>query len=370
MKIIFKLLLSIKTRLLNLLLTFLNMCRIVSNGYEKENFYKNVINEELRKHEENFNFWTNEEDREKKYLLTKNLINKIFSSKENTTSDNKTNLFKDKGCLYFEELNLGNDKILKIHEYIENKKIYLNHIVSFSNFATKNFKLAKFFSKYGSYSLKDILNCKELFEIISDEKLHKFISNYFGCTATISNANLFWTFPKLEDNFINARVSRYHRDLDDFKSATLFINLTDTLLDDGGHAYVEGSHKTNFLKDKLNNNELRNFNKDLNSNTKNIDGYNIPEEIFNNEFKEKIFYGLKGQAVITDNYGIHRAISPKKPRLVFWLTFSLTQSNGMNNLKISNILPQKRQSFSNFKNKIENSLLNKNKFKNLINFEL
>ena len=47
MKIIFKIFLSIKTRLLNLVLTFFGICRIVSHGYEKENFYKNIINEEL-----------------------------------------------------------------------------------------------------------------------------------------------------------------------------------------------------------------------------------------------------------------------------------------------------------------------------------
>ena len=34
-------------------------------------FIRILLTKNLEKHEENFNFWTNEEDREKKYLFTK-----------------------------------------------------------------------------------------------------------------------------------------------------------------------------------------------------------------------------------------------------------------------------------------------------------
>ena len=87
--------------------------------------------------------------------------------------------------------------------------------------ATKNFEIAKLFSRYGSYNLEDILNCNELFNIITNKKLHSFISDYFECCATISNVNLYWTFPKFGDKLLRSRVSRYHRDLEDYKTAKI-----------------------------------------------------------------------------------------------------------------------------------------------------
>ena len=370
MKLLLRVILSIKTRSFNAILYIFSIFNLVSKGYENENFYKNIVSDELAKHEKNFNFWLNEEDREKKYNYTRDLINKIFPLEEKVKKNNNLNILKEDGCIAIQDLNIDKTTVSEIVYYLENKKIYLNHIVSFSKYSTTNFNFAKFFSKYGSFSLKDILNCKQLFNIISNKNLHKFVSDYFGCKATISNVNLFWTFPKVEDNFIDTRVSKYHRDLDDYKSVTFFLNLTDTTLEDGGHGYIKGSHKINFLKENFNLVNSKKSEKISNYNIKNIDGYNIPQEISNYKLYEKIFHGPKGKAVITDNFGIHRAISPKKPRLVFWLTFSLTQSNGHNNLKISNILPQKREAYSKFKGNIENNLLNRNTYKNLINFEI
>ena len=89
------------------------------------------------------------------------------------------------------------------------------------------------------------------------------------------------------------------------------------------------------------------------------------------EKNPNFFFGNKGQAIIADNYGLHRAISPqKKPRLIFWLTFSLTQSSNMNNLKLSKISPQLRFPFSKINYKLNKNNITQNLFKNLINFNL
>lgn len=361
-----------KTRLDNSILFFLSFIGFVSKGYKTESFYKNIFNSEISKLESDFNFWQNEKEREEKYFLTKNLINSIITKGKPSNYSNKIVSLKNDGCVNFQEFNLNKKSLEEIFRYLDKKKIYLNHTVPFSKFATKSFKIAKFFSRYGSYNLEDILNCNELFNIITNKKLHSLISDYFECCATISNVNLYWTFPKFGDKLLRSRVSRYHRDLEDYKTAILFINLTDTTEFDGGHSYIKGSHKINFLYENLNNKKIDLLNINKNKNANNIDGYEISDELVNNELehKLKIFHGPAGQAIITDNYGLHRAIAPQKPRLVFWLTFSLTQSSNMISLKRSNILPQSRVMYSNFSGKINKDLLNKNIFKNLINFEL
>ena len=88
----------------------------------------------------------------------------------------------------------------EIFRYLDKKKIYLNHTVPFSKFATKSFKIAKFFSRYGSYNLEDILNCNELFNIITNKKLHSLISDYFECCAT----TLPWTSPLVSNQSVLA----------------------------------------------------------------------------------------------------------------------------------------------------------------------
>ena len=300
------------------------------------------------------------------------MINRIIPREKSSNYSDKIENLRNDGCINLQEFNLKKKSLEEIFKHLDKKKIYLNHTVPFSKYATKNFKIAKLFSRYGSYNLEDILNCDELFNIITNKKLHSFISDYFECCATISNVNLYWTFPKFGDKFLRSRVSRYHRDLEDFKTAILFINLTDTAEFDGGHSYIKGSHKINFLNENLNKKNVDLLNMNKNKNSYSPDGYEINDKLVNQELehKLKIFHGPAGQAIITDNYGLHRAIAPQKPRLVFWLTFSLTQSSNMISLKKSNILPQSREIYSNFSDKINKDLLSKNIFKNLINFEL
>ena len=357
----------------SLILFILKKFSVVASGYKKENGYSNTFNDRIKKLEDNFNYWDDEKDREIKHIKISKEIKNIIYQEENHQYSEKILLFKRSGFTNFEDLNLNNDEIQEIYKYINDKRIYLNHTVPFSKYSTKNFKIAKFFSRYGSYSLFDILNCNKIFEIINNNKLYNFVSEYFGCPATISNVNLYWTFPKIGDQYLRTRVSRFHRDVEDYKTAILFINLTDTKEDDGAHAYIEGSNNKDFLDQNLTIQELNEFKKKINEKKNLPDGYYNADEFINFKFgkKAKIFYGKKGSAIVTDNFGLHRAISPKsKPRLVLWLTFSLTQSSNINSFKLSKIYPQERYPYSQIRSKLKKNLITQNLYKNLVNFDL
>ncbi|MEW6760755.1 MAG: phytanoyl-CoA dioxygenase family protein [Pseudomonadota bacterium] len=88
------------------------------------------------------------------------------------------------------------------------------------------------------YSLHTVVNCPHILELANCPDLLQFASEILGCTPTIANISLRWSFPS---NHNNDDVQHFHRDVE-FSSFKILIYLTDVSLDSGPHVYVVGSH--------------------------------------------------------------------------------------------------------------------------------
>ena len=93
--------------------------------------------------------------------------------------------------------------------YLEDKFLHLSHVVPISKYKTKSFFLAKNLSQQASYSLEDILKCKELLKIITNKKIIGLASDYFECTPTIGEINLSYLDSSL--NFCKPIFKLSHR---------------------------------------------------------------------------------------------------------------------------------------------------------------
>ncbi len=344
---------------------------IIKTSYNSEPYFEFTTNPEISKLIEKFKFWIDDDEREKYYNDYKNIIN-LEIPKINNLEKNK--YFKDlkkNGCVALTDFSLSNFEIEKIKKYLDNKFLHFSHVVPKSKYKTNSFFLAKNLSQQASYSLEDILKCEELLKILTNRQIIRLASEYFECTPTIGELNLYWTFPKIEDNYENFSVRRYHRDVEDYKMLKFFINLTDTKKGDGGLKYIKESHNNNFLKKNLLNKKIDfNENDIINSNGILNGLYNISELIEEN-FKdlETEFYSKKGSLFAVDHYGLHKAVQAKKPRLVMWITFHLSQFTGRQAYLNENFKIQKRVPHSLLKNYIENNPINAFIYKSLINFE-
>ena len=155
----------IRYHLTNLILKFLYYLKIVKTGYNSEPNYKFLRNPKIEKLISDFRYWVDDEERHQFYNSYKSLINKEIPLIENLQKDKyskELNELKKNGCVQFSDLILSNDEINKIKKYLENKDLYLSHVVPFSKYNTKSFFLAKSLNKQASYSLEDILKCEQL----------------------------------------------------------------------------------------------------------------------------------------------------------------------------------------------------------------
>ena len=361
----------IRIHLSNILLKFLSLLGVIKTGYDSEIYYNYIGNAEISKLIEKFKFWVDDDERNKYYNYYKNIINAEIPKINYLEKNKYYNELKKNGCVNLTDFTLSNDDISKIKKYLENKYLHLSHVVPISKYKTKSFFLAKNLSQQASYSLEDILKCKELLKIITNKKIIGLASDYFECTPTIGEINLYWTFPKLEDHYKNFSVRRYHRDVEDYKMLKFFINLTDTNKNDGGLKYIKKSNEINFLRDNLNNKKIYFNEKDIINLNRVPNGlYNVSELVEKN-FKdlEIEFYSKKGSLFAVDHYGLHKAIQAKKPRLVMWITFHLSQFTGRQSYFSQNLKIQKRVPYSLLNNYIENNSTNSFIYKSLINFQ-
>ena len=327
------------------------------NNLKKKNFLgTNIYN----------NFWKNYHDKTLKGNKICDIINKNFDHNINNLKNYNENatIIKNNGIVELQNCNLDDNYVNNIHDQLLDIDAYDSHVPWQS---TKNkIKLDKIKannSNFASYDLDIIFKFEKLVKSVFNQEIISIIQSYFNCIPTIASLNLYWNFAiekKLGPRF-------FHRDVDDFKIINFFIILSDTDEKYGSYSHILKSHDYELTQNILKENPTaQKYN--INANdifSLPINGYgfnNFYENIFKNHITS--YYGKKGKALMADGYGLHKAVMPKKNRLMFWATFSLTK----NSQEISNNLLQKKIKYSNIKNYLDDNILNRYIGRNLINF--
>ena len=235
-------------------------------------------------------------------------------------------------------------------------------------------------NKFYCFETRKILELEEAQEILNNKNLKKFILDYFGCLPTLNSLNVYITTESDDEK----GVQFYHRDNEDFKTLNIFFLLKNTNKNDGGHAYIRGSHNPNSLEKNISKKEFdlikkiafEKYGRELNSieDICNLpkDGYGY-EKIYdvlkkNNEID---IHGNAGRIFAEDNFGLHKSIKNKSERIIFWLSFSLTSMGVHRYCLTHNILRSfipKRINYSKIKENINDSFFDKYVYRYYINY--
>ncbi len=262
-----------------------------------------------------------------------------------------------------------------ILDYLSEQKVYPSHVAHFALEKPRTKAEVKRKEPFGSYDLATILQAPGVSQILADPAITGLIGGYFGCLPTVSSVNLFWSFTSEEGK--PRGPQHFHRDVDDVKTCTMFINLTDTNEDEGAHCYVEKSHTCARLKEIFDDRKNDTLPADLNPLNRRLvpeDFFQLPlngygfEKLYTHFFgnQMKYLYGQRGTVLVTDNYGIHRGIPVRRhDRLILWVSYALTATHTQS----ARVKLQKRAAYSQIKGQIENTEINRYVLRNIVNFD-
>jgi hypothetical protein len=164
------------------------------------------------------------------------------------------------------------------------------------------------------YFFEDMAKSEDIVNIGNHPHVLALISNYFGCKPTLSIMEVWWTKtgPQQEAQQPGEALYQddmYHRDVEDFKFAKLFVYLTDVGPKNGAHSYIKGSHNSDKLvrRGPITDTEAH--------------------EAFA-EDKRVLMTGKAGTGFVEDTWGLHRATpATEGERLLLSYTYSLTSFN-------------------------------------------
>lgn len=153
-----------------------------------------------------------------------------------------------------------------------------------------------------AYSLKRVLACPGLLDLLNAPCILRIASDYLGCQPTLSSVGVRWSFPT---GGPAARTQTFHRDVDDWRFLKLFVYLTDVDEGSGPHCYVRTSQASAFgwTAKAYSQAEL--------------------EDRFGAD-KLTTVVGPRGTTFIADTLGVHRGTAPvERPRLILQAQYSL-----------------------------------------------
>jgi hypothetical protein len=281
---------------------------------------------------------------------------------------------RNQGYLRLQSKNLSVEKVDEIVRFLDAQKVYPSHVAHFSLQKPQSKEEVKKSQPFGSYDVETILKTPYIAGLLSDPEVVGTIADYFGCLPTVSSVNLFWSFASPDGK--PRGPQNFHRDIDDYKTCTMFINLTDTKEDEGAHCYVEKTHTHDRLKEVFVDAKNDSLPSDLNPWNRRIapedlfalplNGYSF-EKLYTHFFKDRMvpLYGQRGSVLITDNYGIHRGVpSKQKDRLILWISFALTATHTIS----AEVKLQKRVPYAELKNHVQDNKINRYVLRNVIDF--
>ncbi len=256
-------------------------------------------------------YFVNVNIRSKMAFIEKKIINLIFYSNKKffISKINKNN------C-HFNQLNKeGVTSPFTIDSVNKNKRNFLEYFKNQKIFNDKN-PDNKFYLdekddslKVGFFEDEVTANCPYIFDVVNDPYLVETLSTFFGCPYKLDYMSAWWSF-KNSSSLPSEKTQYFHRDLDNFNFAKLFLYLTDVDDFSGAHQYIKFSHKKKIEK-KIS--------------TKVVDYSIVKENIDDNDICT--FQGKAGSLVLENTFGLHRAKVPKnKDRLMIVMAFSLVKT--------------------------------------------
>ncbi|MCU0527100.1 MAG: hypothetical protein MUF72_20015 [Elainella sp. Prado103] len=164
------------------------------------------------------------------------------------------------------------------------------------------------------YRIGDILDCPQILKLANHPRILSIINSSFGCKPTISLIQAWWLrhgFDQYENqnNLYFKYPNSYHRDIDDWSEARLFIYLTDVDENSGPHSYIRKTQQYPTFDDD---NKFSVTPKQLE-----ISGFPVAENLIN-------IVGQPGTAWLMNTMGFHRARIPiQRHRLLLCITYTL-----------------------------------------------
>lgn len=146
--------------------------------------------------------------------------------------------------------------------------------------------------------------CQEANDLAHHEDLVNIAAQYLGKEPKLFNVHAWWSFPPNTDDYVHNYG--YHYDIDSVKFVKFFIYLTDVDLDSGPHVIVANTHKKKTWFQKRN----RRLSEDQAVSS-------FPKEDIN------IMTGKAGEGFFEDTFAYHKGTTPKKPRLIFQVEYSI-----------------------------------------------
>lgn len=156
-------------------------------------------------------------------------------------------------------------------------------------------------AQLAAYKLSDLVRISEVMDLANDPALLWLAQEYLGCTPTIANLSVWWSFPGRQAEY----AQLYHRDYDDLKFLKVFVYLSEVTPDDGPHVYISRS-----VADKRFRRPRRH-------------GDSLMESSFSADQFLRVT-GVKGTMFIEDTFGLHKGTPPRNNRrLVFQVLYTV-----------------------------------------------
>jgi len=319
-------------------------------------------------------------DRIKNLQIVKNAINfeKKVNFKKNHNIKNNIEELEKNGITNIKFLDFSKEKIKSFLNKVDKLKRYKGHTIHHAEGDPVE-KSEMRENNFYCFESRKILEFTEIQDLLNNENLKNFVYEYFGCLPTLNSLNVYVTTKSNEEK----SVQMFHRDNEDFKNLNIFFLLQDTKKNNGGHAFIKGSHNPNSLKKIINKEEFnqikivakKEYDLELNS----IDDLcNLPKDGYGYEKIYKFIkknevdvHGDAGKIFAEDNFGLHKSIKNTNNRIIFWLSFSLTSQGVLRYCITHKILRKfipKRIYYSKIKNNMDSSFFNKYVYRHYINF--
>lgn len=154
---------------------------------------------------------------------------------------------------------------------------------------------------YTSYNAEQF---KEINEIVYDASILSIAKQYLGVEPTIKEAIMWWSFPPEDQNY--NPLYGFHYDIDALKFLKLFIYITDVDEDSGPHVIISKTHLKKSFFEKRN----RRLTDDQVS------------DVFETE-RINVMTAPKGTGFFEDTFAYHKGTTPKKPRLILQIEYSV-----------------------------------------------
>ncbi len=317
--------------------------------------------------------WKNIAEREEKARRVSAIIKRTTGDIRLEGDGASLSSIREVGYARFKNKKMNVDIVDKIIGYLDQQKVYPSHVAHFTLEKPQEKEAVRKKSPFGSYDVETILKAPFMAQILSDNQVVGTITDYFGCLPTIASVNLFWAFTSNDGK--SRGPQRFHRDIDDHKTCTMFINLTDTKEDEGAHCYIQKTHTLETLKQVFNERKNDDLPEALNPWQRRVapeDFFSLPlngysfDNLYNHFFQEHVvnLCGERGTVLVTDNYGIHRGMpSRQHDRLILWVSYALTATHTQS----AEVKLIKRAPYSALKD-IENNKTNRYVLRNVVDF--